>query len=164
MPRSSTPASSALYVRATVVHAGGSSRTVDATAGAAILAWIEDAKGNAGGKVFWNVTVKHDKLGSKPTYVNGGPFAMTVVGPGTKVDAVVGSFSFHGGMITTLDRGANCTNQRYRVADTLTGVKTTSTHDGTGTFSVVLTHYRHKILGRCIAYKARVAGTVTFSY
>jgi hypothetical protein len=121
-------------------------------------------KGDAGGKTFWNVTVKHDKLGSKPTYVNGGPFAMTVVGPGKKVDAVVGTFAFHGGIITTLDRGANCTNQRYRVADNLTDVSTTSTRNGTGTFSVVLTHYRHKILGHCIAYKARVAGTVSFSY
>jgi hypothetical protein len=121
-------------------------------------------KGDAGGKAFWNVTVKHDKLGSKPTYVNGGPFAMTVAGPGKKVDAVVGTFAFHGGMITTLDRGTNCTNQRYRVADMIEDVSTTSTRNGTGTFSVVLTHYRHKILGRCIAYKARVAGTVSFSY
>jgi len=121
-------------------------------------------KGDAGGKAFWNVTVKHDKLGSKPTYVNGGPFAMTVAGPGKKVDAVVGTFAFHGGMITTLDRGPNCTNQRYRVADMLEDVSTTSTRNGTGRFSVVLTHYRHKILGRCIAYKARVAGTVSFSY
>jgi hypothetical protein len=50
------------------------------------------------------------------------------------------------------------------VADNLTDVSTTSTRNGTGTFSVVLTHYRHKLLGRCIAYKARVAGTVSFSY
>jgi hypothetical protein len=108
--------------------------------------------------------VKHDKLGSKPTYVNGGSFAMTVAGPGTSVDAVVGTFTFHGGMITTLDRGPNCTNQRYRVVDTLQNVSTTTTTSGTGTFTVTLTHYRHRILGRCIAYKARVAGTLTFSF
>ena len=42
------PANSVFYVRATVVHSGGTSRTVDATAGAQILAWIEDAKANAG--------------------------------------------------------------------------------------------------------------------
>ena len=121
-------------------------------------------KGNAGGKVFWNATVKHDKLGSKPTYVNGGPFAMTVRGPGRSLDAVAGTFSFHGGQITAITRGPNCTNQRYRVVDTLEGVSTTSTSGGTGTFAVTLTHYRHRILGRCVAYKARVAGTVTFSY
>jgi hypothetical protein len=43
-------------------------------------------------------------------------------------------------MITTLDRGTNCTNQRYRVADMIEDVSTTSTRNGTGTFSVVLTH------------------------
>jgi hypothetical protein len=121
-------------------------------------------KGDAGGKVFWNASVRHDKLGSKPTYVNGGSFAMTIAGPGKSVDAVVGTFSFHGGMITTLERGANCTNQRYRVADTLQDVSTTTTTNGTGTFTVTLTHYRHRILDRCIAYKARVAGKLAFTF
>src|ERR1041385_8818702 len=45
--------------------------------------------GNAGGTAYWNATVKHDRLGSNPTYVNGGPFAMAVRGPGRSVDAVV---------------------------------------------------------------------------
>src|SRR6059058_2065401 len=67
--------------------------------------------GDAGGKGYWNAKVKHDKLGSKPTYVNGGSFAMTVTGPGAKVDAVVGTFTYHGGTIKTLDAGASCTNQ-----------------------------------------------------
>jgi hypothetical protein len=43
-----TPASSLIYVQATVVHASGASRPVDATQAAALLAWIEDAKKNAG--------------------------------------------------------------------------------------------------------------------
>ena len=84
--------------------------------------------------------------------------------PASTSFAVVGTFTFHGGMITTLDRGPNCTNQRYRVVDTLQNVSTTTTTSGTGTFTVTLTHYRHRILGRCIAYKARVAGTLTFSF
>jgi hypothetical protein len=29
---------------------------------------------------------------------------------------------------------------------------------------VTLTHYRVRVLGSCVAYKARVAGSVTFSY
>ena len=120
--------------------------------------------GDAGGKGYWNAKVKHDKLGSKPTYVNGGSFAMTVTGPGAKVDAVVGTFTYHGGTIKTLDAGANCTNQKYLVADTLHDVATPSTSGGTGTFRVTLTHYRHRVLGRCIAYKARVSGTVTLAY
>jgi hypothetical protein len=120
--------------------------------------------GDTGDKAYWNATVKHDRLGSNPTYVNGGPFAMTIRASGGSVDAVVGTFSHHGGKITTLDRGANCTNQKYLVADTLRDVATTTTSNGTGNFRVTLTHYRHRILGRCIAYKARVAGTVSFSY
>jgi hypothetical protein len=121
-------------------------------------------KGVAGGTAYWNATVNHDRLGSNPTYVNGGPFAMTVRGPGSSVDAVVGTFTHHGGKITTLDRGASCTNQKYLVVDTLRGVATTTTSGGYGTFRVTLTHYRHRILGHCVAYKARVAGKVSFSY
>lgn len=120
--------------------------------------------GDAGGKAYWNARVKHDRLGSNPTYVNGGQFAMTVTGPGLTVDAVVGTFTYHGGTIKTLDPGANCTNQKYLVADTLRDVLTATTTKGTGTFRVTLTHYRHRVLGRCIAYKARVSGTVSFTY
>ena len=120
--------------------------------------------GNAGGAAYWNATVKHDRLGSDPTYVNGGFFAMTIRGPGSSVDAVVGTFTSHGGKITTLDRGANCTNQKYLVADALKAVSTPTTSNGSGNFSVTLTHYRHRLLGRCIAYKARVSGMVSFTY
>src|SRR4051794_32959042 len=88
---------------------------------------------------YWNATVKHDRLGSVPTYVNGGSFAMAIRGPGTSVGAVVGTFTHHGGRITTLDRGANCTNQKYLVADALKAVSTPTTSNGTGDFSVTLT-------------------------
>jgi hypothetical protein len=123
-----------------------------------------NGSGNAGGTAYWNATVKHDRLGSNPTYVNGGPFAMAIRGPGSSVDAVVGTFTYHGGKITTLDPGANCTNQKYLVADALKAVSTPTTSNGTGNFSVTLTHYRHRLLGHCVAYKARVAGTVSFTY
>ncbi|HEY5950225.1 MAG TPA: hypothetical protein VIV40_32240 [Kofleriaceae bacterium] len=43
-----TPASSLIYTRATVQHASGASKTVDSTQAAALIAWIEDAKKNAG--------------------------------------------------------------------------------------------------------------------
>jgi hypothetical protein len=120
--------------------------------------------GNAGGAAYWNATVKHDRLGSDPTYVNGGSFAMTIRGPGSSVDAVVGTFTNHGGKITTLDHGANCTNQKYLVADTLKAVSTPTTSNGSGNYMVTLTHYRHRLLGRCIAYKAKVSGNVSFKY
>jgi hypothetical protein len=123
-----------------------------------------NSTGNAGGAAYWNATVKHDRLGSNPTYVNGGSFAMTIRGPGSSVDAVVGTFAYHAGKITTLDPGANCTNQKYQVVDTLKAVSTPTTSNGSGNFTVTLTHYRHRLLGRCIAYKARVSGKVSFTY
>src|SRR5215210_5217882 len=93
-----------------------------------------NGSGEAGGTAYWNATVKHDPLGSNPTYVNGGSFAMTIRGPGSSIDAVVGTFSHHGGRITTLDRGANCTNQKYLVASTLRAVSTPTTSNGEGRF------------------------------
>ena len=42
------PEKSLIYVQATVLHAGGASKTVDATQAQALLAWITDAKQNAG--------------------------------------------------------------------------------------------------------------------
>src|SRR5256885_6129842 len=97
-----------------------------------------NGSGDAGGTGYWNATVKHDRLGSDPTYVNGGSFAMAIRGPGSSVDAVVGTFTHHGGKITTLDHGANCTNQKYLVADTLNAVSTPTTSDGSGSFMVTL--------------------------
>jgi hypothetical protein len=42
------PASSLIYVQATTVHDGGLSKVIDATQAQALLAWITDAKANAG--------------------------------------------------------------------------------------------------------------------
>ncbi|HEY6835151.1 MAG TPA: hypothetical protein VI142_01665 [Gaiellaceae bacterium] len=122
------------------------------------------ATGNAGDTGLWNATVQHDPLGSMPTWINGGTFAMTTVGSGGHLDFVDGDFIHHGGTITTLDPGANCTNQRFLVAGALDHVRTRTTSGGTGNFSVVLTHYRRSLLGHCLIYKARVVGTVGFSY
>jgi hypothetical protein len=44
----SAPDTSLIYVQATRVHASGASRPVDATQAQTLLAWIEDAKKNAG--------------------------------------------------------------------------------------------------------------------
>ncbi len=120
--------------------------------------------GNAGDTAVWNASVKHDPLGSIPTYVNGGSFAMTTSSSSGALDAVTGAFTYHGGTITTLKRGANCTNQRYLVTDTLQDVSTSTTSGGSGNFTVTLTHYRARLFGHCVIYKARVAGTVSFTY
>ncbi len=120
--------------------------------------------GNAGETAVWNARVKHDRLGSIPTYVNGGSFAMTTSRPGSFPDAVTGTFAYHRGTITTLNRGANCTNQRYLVTSTLQDVWTSTTAGGSGAFVVTLTHYRARIFGHCVIYKARVAGTVSLAF
>jgi hypothetical protein len=120
--------------------------------------------GNLGDTGVWNASVEHDPLGSTPTYVNGGSFEMGTKGPGWTFDSVTGTFTHHGGEITTLSTGPSCTNQRYLVTGRLQDVQTSDTSGGSGMFEVVLTHYRYSIFGRCIIYKARVAGDVTFTY
>ncbi len=120
--------------------------------------------GDAGDSAAWNANVKHDRLGSVPTYVNGGSFAMTSRSAGGAIDAVTGTLSYHGGTIATLKRGANCTNQQYRVTATLEDVLTTTSLGGSGELAVTLTHFRVRLFGRCVIYKARVAGTVSFTY
>jgi hypothetical protein len=120
--------------------------------------------GDADDTAAWNARVEHDPLGSTPTYVNGGSFAITTRSPGGHLDFAAGDFAYHGGTITTIDPGAGCTNQRYGVTGTLENVATTTTSGGSGDFAVTLTHYRVSLLGHCVIYKARVAGTVSFSY
>jgi hypothetical protein len=121
--------------------------------------------GDVGEEAVWNAYVKHDRLGSSPTYVNGGSFAMTTRNASDgQVDAIVGTFTHHSGTITTLKRGTNCANQQYRVTGALEDVQTTTSTGGSGQLSVTLTHYRTRVLGRCVAYRARVAGVVRISY
>jgi hypothetical protein len=120
--------------------------------------------GNAGDTAGWNAYVEHDRLGSDPTYVNGGSFVMATAGPSGALDFVTGTFAYQGGTIITQDAGANCTNQQYLVSDRLENVETSTTSGGSGSFAVTLTHYRYSLFGHCVIYKARVSGTVSFSY
>lgn len=122
------------------------------------------ATGNAGDSGTWNACVQHDRLGSVPTYVDGGSVALATSGPHDPLDAVTGTFVYHGGRITTIDPGAGCTNQQYLVKGSLQDVATTTSGGGTGAFTAILTHYRISLFGACIIYKAKVVGTVTFTY
>jgi hypothetical protein len=121
-------------------------------------------QGNAGDRALWNTSVQHDPLGSVPTYINGGPFQMATFSPTGHTDSVTGTFVNHGGTITTLSTGPNCTNQRFLVTGALQDVATSTSSGRYGTFSAVLTHYRISLFGRCFIYNARVAGTVSFTY
>jgi hypothetical protein len=120
--------------------------------------------GNAGDSAAWNARVVHDPLGSTPTYVNGGSFAIATRGSNGHVDYASGTFVYHGGMITVIDPGAGCTNQTFRVTGTLQNVSTRTTTGGSGQFVATLTHFRTSLLGQCLIYAARVTGTVSFSY
>lgn len=120
--------------------------------------------GDAGDTAAWNAYVKHDRLGSMPTFITGGSFAMATRSASGALDAVTGTFTYHGGTITTVNPGTNCTNQQYRVRGTLQDVLTTTSSGGSGELAVTLTHYRARLFGRCVAYKARIAGTVSFTY
>jgi hypothetical protein len=120
--------------------------------------------GNAGDAAVWNTYVEHDRLGSTPTYITGGSFAMATRSASGTLSHVRGTFVYQGGTITTINPGANCTNQQYRVTGALENVATDTTAGGTGSVDVILTHYRTRFLGRCIAYRATVVGTASFTY
>jgi hypothetical protein len=120
--------------------------------------------GNAGDRAVWNTYVEHDPLGSTPTYITGGSFAMATRSPSGTFDHVRGSFVYRGGTITTIDPGDDCTNQRYLVTGALANVATSTTAGGTGKVTVTLTHFRARVFGRCIAYRATVVGTASFTY
>jgi hypothetical protein len=118
--------------------------------------------GNRGDTGLWNTQVVHDPLGSTPTHVNGGSFTMATKSPAGSLDAVNGDFV--GGEIDIRNPGLGCTNQQYAVSGNLANVSTLTTSGGSGTFSVLLTHFRASIFGFCITYRATVAGTVSFTY
>jgi hypothetical protein len=152
-PAAAEPASTTFAVRG---HEYAFTPTVGCFAGTAL--------GDAGDRAVWNTCVEHDALGSEPTYINGGRFAMATRSPADSYDFVTGTFVYRGGTIETVDPGANCTNQRYLVTGALENVSTSTTSGGSGTFGVTLAHYRARLLGRCIAYRATVVGTASFLY
>jgi hypothetical protein len=122
------------------------------------------ALGNEGDRAAWNTCVEHDPLGSEPTYINGGRFAMATRSPAGTYDYVTGTFVYHGGTVETIDPVVNCTNQRYLVSGALEDVSTSTSSGGSGMFAATLTHFRTRIFGRCIAYRATVVGTASFVY
>ncbi len=92
------------------------------------------------------------------------PVAARAAPASTSFTIVGYEYAFHGGTISTLQPGTSCTNQRYLVTGALQDVLTSTTSGGAGSFSVTLTHYRYSLFGHCVIYKARVVGTVSFSY
>jgi hypothetical protein len=120
--------------------------------------------GDAGDSALADTCIEHDPLGSQPTYITGGWFAMTTRSSSGALDYVSGSYVYHGGTVTTINPGPDCTNQQYGINGALEDVSTSDTSGGTGTFVGTLTHYRTRVFGRCVTYWARVRAGVTFAY
>jgi hypothetical protein len=100
----------------------------------------------------WIAVVKHTPLSPNAT-ITGGTFRL-VTSRSNATRTLIGRFTT--GTITNTDAGRGCTNQTYRVVGSLA-------HFGgnrTGRFAVTLTHYRHQLLGSCIAYFATATGTL----
>jgi hypothetical protein len=106
---------------------------------------------------FWKAVVNHTPLSPNAT-ITGGRFKLL-----TDSQRIVGRFAA-GGTITQTDPGLNCTNQKYVVVDALTNVGVGGLGSGSGTFQVLLTHFRAQVPGfGCVTYAATVAGTLSLT-
>ena len=108
----------------------------------------------------WNADVRHTPLclSCTPTAtITGGSFSLA-----TTYTLVTGTFT--GGTVQVINRGANCTNQTFDVEGDLGDVGHWYSGTGTGTFSAILTHYRHSIFGTCVTYGATVNGTLSLTF
>jgi hypothetical protein len=124
--------------------------------------FIGKAHGNDGDKGAWKAVIHHTVLSSLPAGITGGTFTMATVSPSLRTDFVAGNFT--GGTIDLFKPVFGCTNQLFTVIGTLGGVATSTSTGGGGTFSVLLTHYRAPLFGRCVTYAATVAGIARFTY
>jgi hypothetical protein len=108
----------------------------------------------------WNADIRHSQLclSCTPTAtITGGSFQLA-----TGTTLVTGDFT--GGSVNVTNPGANCTNQTFAVDGSLGNVGRWFAGSGSGTFSATLTHLRRTILGSCITYGAKVAGTLSLTF
>jgi hypothetical protein len=113
----------------------------------------------------WNAVVVHGPL---PTTVGAtaaistGTFQLATVIGGTP-ETVDGSVDANSTGITMLNAGVGCTNQKFQISDTLSGV---GPGGGTGSGVVLaqLVHHRTVIFGHCVTYAATIGGTITLNF
>jgi hypothetical protein len=107
----------------------------------------------------WKAVVQHTPLSPSAT-ITGGSFRFLT----TSLQIIVGTFN-PGGTVTQLNPGAGCTNQTYLVQDTLSNVGVGSPGSGSGTFQVVLTHFRANFpFVGCQTFAATVQGTLSLTF
>jgi hypothetical protein len=116
--------------------------------------------GSGGDRLVWRAVVDHTALStdpSTPATITGGTLAALSFGTAGQT-TLAGTFV--GGTVTydtALSSTAACGAQVYDVAGNLALASGGST--GTGTFTVLLTHYRIPLFGRCVTIGATVTGT-----
>lgn len=112
----------------------------------------------------WRAEVKHTALclSCTPTArIDGGGFRLASIHNGRPA-VVTGAFV--GGTIRVTNPGASCTNQTFAVNGVLAGVGWGSGGKGSGKLAVTLTHYRHRVAGKCLTYGAAVRGVLSLSF
>jgi hypothetical protein len=121
------------------------------------------AAGDRGDRGVWTTSITRTRFDSSgQSTITGGAFSMSTIGPGWTADRVTGAVA--GGSVQKTSGFAGCTNERFLVLISLTGVATRSSSDGTGGFIGQLTHYRTFFFGSCRTYFASVAGQIVFEY
>jgi hypothetical protein len=122
--------------------------------------FVGGGTGSGGDRLVWQAVVDHTALStnpSTPATITGGTLSALSFGAGTPT--LTGTFT--GGTVTydaALSSPGACGNQVYDVAGSLALASGGST--GAGTFTVLLTHYRIALFGRCVTIGATVAGSL----
>ena len=109
---------------------------------------------------YWHATVDHTPLDPDAT-ITGGDFYLSTYLAGA-LTTVSGEFAY-GGSVTLENTSTGCTNQYYAVKATLDKVRFGAMGGGTGSFSGTLTHYRALVLGHCVTYSAKIAGSLSLA-
>lgn len=124
--------------------------------------FVGSGTGTDGDDAVWQAIVEHQKLSpgceSSGCAITGGTFSLV----NQDVEAISGTFS--SGSIALLREAPGCGIQVFEVVGELTDVTTLTTTGGTGTFRVMLTHFRALYFGRCTTLFAKVSGKVDFNF
>jgi hypothetical protein len=121
-------------------------RGIEYSATSTVGEFAGGSKGDLGG--LWQATVEHEPLGPGEVEITGGTFAI--------YDDRKIAGTFVDGSIIPKHRPAGCEKELFDVHGELE-----LDGGGTGSFVVVLTHFRAKVGSSCATVGATVAGTVT---
>jgi hypothetical protein len=113
---------------------------------------------------YWNTDVQHTPLCiscTRTATITGGSFSLATTLDGAST-LVTGKFT--GGTVQVKNVGTNCSDQTFAVDGVLGSLGPWYSGTGSGSFSVMLTHYRRLLFGSCITYSASVSGTISLTF